>query len=497
MELSKALEQLEKLQRTMYAYHHAESILYLDSATCAPRGSAEARSVTLGILSEKSYQVFVNEETKDLLAELASQRAALTPAQARQVELLREELDKLTRIPMEEYVEYSQLTNEAETVWYTAKEKSDYPMFRPYLEKIIAFNRRFAGYKDASKPAYDALLDDFEKDMNMKTLDAFFAALREKIVPLMQQVKDIPISDGFLHGSFPEDKQRELSQELMRIMGLPKEHCALLTSEHPFTLGPNKYDVRITTHYYENMPMSSLYSVLHEGGHALYELGIADEYQYTCLNDASMGMHESQSRFYENIIGRSEGFITFLMPTIKRLFPTQLEGVNPRDLYRAVNRSMPSLIRIEADELTYSLHIMVRYELEKALLEGSLTTHDLPQAWNRLYKEYLGVDVPDDAHGVLQDTHWAGGMLGYFPTYALGSAYGAQILNAMKKDVAVDALVWEGNLAPITAWLRDKIHRHGMMPKPAKLLEMATGEAFDAKYYVEYLAAKMKDVYGL
>lgn len=498
MELNEALEALKKLQETMYAYHHAQASIYLDSATSAPRGSAQARSVALGILSEKSYQLFVNEETRALLTELADKKEQLTPEQARQVELLTEDLDKMTRIPMEEYVAYTQLTNEAENCWYTAKEQNDFPSFQPCLEKLIDFNRRFAAYKDPSKPAYNVMLDEYEKGMDMATLDRFFEALRRDIVPLLAQVKDKPLEDGFLRKSYPRAQQEKLSKELMEILGMDPQFFALATSEHPFTLGFNRTDVRITTHYHEDALASSLYSVVHEGGHALYEHGIAQEYQFTRLADAaSMGIHESQSRFYENILGRSQAFAEFLLPRLKALFPEQLEGITPREFYRAVNKAKPSLIRTEADELTYSLHVMVRYELEKRLFAGELTAAELPQAWNALYKEYLGVDVPDDTHGVLQDTHWAGGMFGYFPTYALGSAYSAQILHAMGKDVNVEEQARKGELAPITAWLGERVHRHGAMMNPARLLETATGEPFDPKYYVAYLTRKMEDVYGL
>lgn len=498
MQLTQVLQDLKKLQETMHAYNHAQGVIYLDSATCAPRGSAQARSVTLGILSEKAYQLFVNDETRALLTELAGHKAELTPAQARQVELLTEDLDKMTRIPIEEYVAYTQLTNEAENCWYTAKEQNDYASFRPYLEKLVDFNRRFAAYKDAAKPAYNVLLDEYEKGMDMDTLDRFFAALRQDIVPLLAQVKDKPLEDGFLYKHYPQAQQALLSKELMEVMGLDPQFFALATSEHPFTTGFNRTDVRITTHYHEDALASSLFSVIHEGGHALYDHGVAEEYQYTCLADgASMGVHESQSRFYENIVGRSEAFAEFLLPRLQKLFLRQLEGISPRDFYRAVNKAQPSLIRTEADELTYSLHVMVRYELEKRLFAGTLDTRDLPGAWNALYKEYLGVDVPSDTRGVLQDTHWAGGMFGYFPTYALGSAYSAQILHAMEKEIAVEDLVRKGQLAPLTAWLGENIHRHGRMLDPGKLLEAATGEPFDAKYYVAYLTKKMKDVYGL
>ncbi|MCL1854933.1 MAG: carboxypeptidase M32 [Clostridia bacterium] len=495
MELPAALEALQKLQKTRRAYAHAQGILHFDGATVAPKASARARSATMGVLSEKEYQLFVNQGTRDLLGELKSREPELTQSQARQVELLTEELEQMTRIPIEEYVAYMELVNESLAVWEDAKKRDDFPLFLPYLEKVVDYTRRFARYKDGYKPLYDLMLDDYEKGMDQGTLDRFFEALRMDIVPLLAQVKDLSVEDGFLRGSFPKAAQEELARELMNVLGLDPGCFALAATEHPFTSSMHRTDVRITTHYYEDAPASSLYSVIHESGHALYDHGVAEEYDYTCLSEgASMGFHESQSRFYENIIGRSAAFAEFLTPVLRRFFPEQLKGVTPRQFYRAVNRAKPSLIRVDADELTYPLHVMVRYELEKKLAEGDLAAADLPEAWNSLYWEYLGVRVPNDREGVLQDTHWAGGSIGYFPTYALGSAYAAQIFNAMERDLPVEALAERGEMAPITLWLRERIHQHGKLYKPGPLLERVCGEPFDAKYYVAYLTSKTKDV---
>lgn len=499
MELQTALNDLKKLQLEMHAYGAAQSSLYLDGATVGPRGGAAARGQAMGILSEKSYQLFVCDKTRELLAYLKEQDAQLDPVQRRQVELLSRDLEQVERIPVDEYAAYAQLQNDSENAWHEAKENNDYASFRPYLDKVLEFNRRFAGYKDAGKPAYDCLLDDYERGMSTATLDPFFETLKKTLVPLVKEVKDRPIDDSFLFSTFDEPRQAKLAAEMMQVMGLTPDFCALGTTEHPFTLGFNRYDVRITTHYYEHALPFSLYSVIHEGGHALYEHGIADEYQYTSLADAaSMGLHESQSRFYENIIGRSRAFVEGVVyPAATRLYPDELKGVTPEMLYRAVNKAQPSLIRTEADELTYCLHIMIRYELEKQLVAGTLSTADLPGAWNQMYKDMLGIVPPDDKQGVLQDMHWSGGMIGYFPTYALGSAYGAQFLHVMSSELDVDALAGKGELTPITAWLREHIHRHGHRYDPAELIQRVCGEPFNPKYYTDYLTRKMTEVYGL
>ena len=348
-------------------------------------------------------------------------------------------------------------------------------------------------------PAYDVLLDRYERGLTMEKADAFFAALRERIVPLIKKIGGVTqVNDAFLRRSYPVEKQRELSDHLMQVMGIDRSYCAIGETEHPFTLEFNKHDVRITTHYYENDVASSMYSVIHEGGHALYELGSGDEYEDTVLRGGvSMGVHESQSRLYENIIGRSRPFISVIFPKLKELFPQQLEGVDADRFWLAVNKSQPSLIRTDADELTYSLHIMVRYELEKAFIAGELEVEQLPQAWNEKYREYLGIDVPDDTRGVLQDSHWSGGDVGYFPSYALGSAYGAQIFAKMRGDFDVDAAISSGSLTEINEWLRARIFRHGHRYDPDVLLERCCGEPFDPKYYIDYLEEKYSRIYGL
>ena len=284
----------------------------------------------------------------------------------------------------------------------------------------------------------------------------------------------------------------------MEVLTIDRDHCNIGEVEHPFTTNFSKDDVRITTHYHEKAFASSMYSVIHEGGHALYELNIGDDIKYSPLGGgASMSIHESQSRFYENIIGRSEAFLTYILPDIQKLGPKALKDVTPHDFYLAVNKSKPSLIRTQADELTYCFHVMIRYELEKQLIAGTLAVKDLPAAWNALYKEYLGVDVPDDTRGVLQDSHWSSGSFGYFPSYALGSAYGAQMLKVMERDIPVWELVAKGDLKPIVGWLTERIYRYGRLLKPNELILKACEAPFDPHYYVEYLKNKYTEVYGL
>lgn len=499
MEFQEALTAFRKIQQVMSAYNHVMGVTYLDAATAAPKGSYEGRGQALGILTQITYDLNADPKNAEILACLEAHTEGLDLQTRREVEVFRKGYDQLRRIPAEEYVSYSVLLNEAEAVWEKAKHENDFASFSPYLEQIVAYNRKFAAYYDPNKAPYDALLNEYEEGLNMQTLDAFFAQLREVIVPLVEKIRGKkPAEDGFLSRNYPVEQQRKYTDYLMEVLGLDRNYCGVAETEHPFTTGFNNKDVRITTHYYEDAVASSMYSVIHEGGHALYELGCDDCYNQTNLSGAaSMGMHESQSRFYENIIGRSRAFISCVFPKLQALFPEQLVDVDADMFYRAVNQAQPSLIRTEADELTYPLHIMVRYEIEKQLIDGALEVKDVPTAWNALYKEYLGIDVPDDRQGCLQDSHWAGGMIGYFPSYAMGSAYGPQILHAMEQDLGeIWTDVEKGDLSRISGWLREHIHRFANLKKPGALFEEVCGR-FDAKYFTDYLTEKYSKLYDL
>lgn len=498
MDLKEELQRLGELQTRLYAYNCASSSLYLDGVTVAPRDTSQGRGVALGVLAGESHKLLADPRTGELLDFLTEHRDELDLPQRRQTEELRRSYKQLSRIPADEYMAYAVLTNEASDVWHRAKEQSDFSLFRPVLEKLVAYNIKFAGYYDSTKAPYDALLSEYERGVDMAYLDSFFAVLRERIVPLIRAIgqKEQP-DDSFLRRHYPAEAQRKFSDYLMEVLGLDRAHCGIGETEHPFTLNFNSQDVRITTNYKENDVASSMYSVIHEGGHAKYELNIDPALDYTCLaGGVSMGVHESQSRFYENLIGRSRPFIEAIFPKMREFFPEQLKDVTAERFYRAVNKAQPSLIRTEADELTYCLHIMVRYEIEKRLIGGTLAVKDVPETWNRLYKEYLGVDVPDDRRGCLQDSHWSGGSFGYFPSYALGSAYGAQMLKNMEAGMDVWGPVSRGDLSQVSAWLKERVHRFGGLMEPAEVVKNACGD-FDPTVYTDYLVKKYSQLYGL
>ena len=497
--INDAVARLDEIEATAAAYGHAMGVLSLDAATAAPLGSAEGRGRTMAVLSNVIYELAAAPDTMELLEYLTAHAEELDASHRRQVEIRKKGCEQLTRIPQAEYIAYNVLINKAEGIWRVAKQNNDFAAFAPVLEEIVAYNRKFAGYYAPEKLPYDALLNEFEEGLTMETLDGFFASLRQVIVPLVQAISRQEQPDtAFLDQSFPIEGQKKLAKYLMDTIGLDPNRCTIAESEHPFTCGFNNADVRITTHYHEYNPTFAMYSTIHEGGHALYELGTEDAYNHTCLmGGASMGIHESQSRFYENIIGRSREFIELVFPKIQEIFPQQLAGVTAYDLYRAVNKAQPSLIRTESDELTYALHIMVRYEIEKKLIAGELEVRDVPAAWNGLYKEYLGIDVPSDTLGCLQDSHWSGGMLGYFPSYALGSAYGAQMKAVMESELGpIAPMIAKGDIGTITGWLREHIHRFGNFKKPAAIFEDACGK-FDPKFFADYLTEKYSKIYGL
>ncbi len=498
MTTEQALKKLEAYEKASFALGHANGMIYYDGVTVAPRGSAAVRAETLGELSRMSYELTTSPDTLEMIETLKA-APELAPVTARKVSELWRDYDRTRRIPVEEYVEFGRLCSESEAVWHDAKNNNDYASFAPYLQKIFDMSRAMAGYIDPDRDPYDVMLDQYERGLDRETCDAFFSALRTRLVPLIARVTAHAdrVDDSPLYRHYPIAIQREFSEFIMDVMDIDKNHCVIGETEHPFTINFSKHDVRLTTHYHADRLASSLYSVVHEGGHALYELHTGDELVGSALGTGvSMAIHESQSRFYENIIGRSRAFCSVLFPWLREHFAPTLDEVDEDRFWRMINRAEPSLIRTEADELTYCLHIMVRYELERKMFDGTLTAHELPAAWRQAYRDYLGVDVPDDKNGVLQDSHWAGGAIGYFPSYAIGSAYGAQFLCEMKKDLDVDAAIRSGKLTEINAWFEKRIWRHGCMIDPGELFASVCGK-FDPNVYCDYLEKKFTEVYGL
>lgn len=493
---------IELVKRIKY-YNDALAMLYWDLRTGAPKKGVPQRAEVIGMLSSEAFNLSTSDEMEEYLTYFGEtdNNSNLDNIMKAVVKECRKEFDKYRKIPADKYKAYVILTSEAESAWETAKNSNDFELFRPYLEKIVDFNLEFIelwGYKGNK---YNTLLDFYEPGMTVDKLDMIFNELRSRIVPLTAKIKESPDhpEDRFLKQYFDIAKQEEFSLYILEKMGYDFEAGRLDESEHPFTIGINPGDVRITTHYYPNDFISALMSSLHEGGHALYEQNISPELNGTPLcTGTSTGIHESQSRFWENIIGRSRGFWEKYYGELQKVFPEQLKNVSLDSFYRAINKVEPSLIRVEADEVTYNLHVMIRYEIEKALINGKIKVSDLPRVWNEKMEEYLGVVPDNDSKGVLQDIHWAGGSFGYFPSYTLGNIYSAQIYNAAKNEIKnFDALVEKGELIKIKEWLSEKIHKHGKLLEPSEILKQVTGEDINPKYLTDYLENKCKEIYKL
>lgn len=501
--MAEALAKFRELTRTLKQYEEILGVIYWDMRTGAPRKGIELRSEAVGTLSAEVFRLSTSDEMGELLTRLEEKNTyeSLGAIDRKLVKEMREDFDRNRKIPAEMYKEYVILTSQSESAWEEAKEKDDFPGFSKYLERIVDYNRKFIELWGVQGTPYDTLLDLYEPGMTTTELDRLFGELRARLVPLAEAIRTRGDRPGttFLQGKFDIAAQQDFSRFMLGQMGFDFEAGRLDESVHPFATGLNTGDVRITTHYWENDLISALFSTIHEGGHALYEQNIAAELASTPLaTGTSMGIHESQSRLWENMIGRSRGFWQRYFPDLQRRFPAQLGGVNAEDFYRGINVVEPSLIRIEADELTYNLHIMIRYEIEKMIFNEGLAVRDLPDVWRAKYKEALGVEPKTNAEGVLQDVHWSGGSFGYFPSYSLGNMYAAQILNTARAKLPdLDANIAAGQLLPLKEWLTEGVYRHGKLLEPSEIILGITGEPLKSSYLCDYLEAKYRDIYRL
>ena len=497
--MSKPYQELKTYMDKAMAIKTAMTLFEWDNETLAPKEAGELTSQVIGVLSGEYFEAVTCDGMKKLLKECREQ-GGLTEAEAANVRELSEELEQTICIPQEEYQEFARLTARATSVWARAKKDQDFEAFAPTLEKVIGFQKKFAGYraKDGKK-TYDIMLDDYEKGFSMENLDEFFGLLKKELVPFLKKVMEEgkKIEDGFLKGDYPEEKQEELARFLAGYVGFDFDCGVMAVSAHPFTTNLHNKDVRITTHYTDSVD-SSLFSVIHEAGHGIYELGIRDDLTLTPAGQgASMGMHESQSRFFENIIGRNRAFWVPIYKKVQEMFPGQLGQVDLDRFVEAINKVTPGLIRTEADELSYSLHVLIRYEIEKMLIEENLDVEKLPEIWADKYEEYLGIRPEHDRNGILQDMHWGGALLGYFPTYALGSAFAAQFYHQMEQDMDVEEALRSGAFEKISGWLKENIHQYGAFKDADELMMDVCGESFDPKYYIEYLKNKYAQLYQI
>ena len=496
--MSKAYEQLQPYLERAQAFQTAKVLFEWDNETLAPKKAGQNTSKVVGTLSSEYFSVITDPQVKKLVKECREED--LGQVEAAIVRELAEEMEKLERVPANEYREFSQLASEGTRIWADARRNKDFESFAPTLKKLVEYTKKFASYRaKEGQKLYDVLLEDYEKGFDMETLDRFFGTLRQQLVPFLKKVteSEVEIEDDFLTGDYKDEDQEAIGRFFAEYVGFDFDRGVMAVSAHPFTTKLHNKDVRVTTSYNRHVD-DSLFSVIHESGHAIYELGIPDELTQTLVGGgASMGMHESQSRFFENIIGRNEAFWVPVYAKLQERFPQQLEDVPLEKFVKAINKVEPSLIRTQADELTYSLHVMIRYEIEKMLIEEDLDVDKLPEIWADKYEEYLGVRPKDAAEGVLQDIHWSQGSFGYFPSYALGSAFGAQLYHYMKGQMDFEGLLRAGEIGTIREFLRQHIHQYGKLKTSRQMLKEVTGEDFNPQYYIDYLVEKYGRLYGV
>jgi carboxypeptidase Taq len=491
----------------LIALEHAVNMFTWDLETGGtPPGAMEARSKTIAVLSAERFAMSISDEMRSFFTavETAKKHNEAGNITLGIYRFAKKEYRRLICIPQDEYKAFSKLTTISYTKWEEAKNKNDYRIFSSYLQQVIDYQRKFIEYRKQAGMVfdnpYDILLDDYEPGMTVKKLDIFFFYLRGEVVPILQKI--ILTNNNrpdLLDRNIPLAIQRNVSDLLMNTVGYDLNRGALRETEHPMTLGFGQNDVRITTNYDEGNFFSSFYSVIHECGHAVYEQNIDKNLEGTILDTGtSMGIHESQSRFYENMVGRSLEFWEGIYSEFIRVTEGHCNDISAAQFYNAVNFVKPSLIRTDADELTYSLHIMVRYEIEKMIFNDlKLRAEDLPGLWNEKMQEYLGIIPQSDAEGIMQDVHWSLGLFGYFPSYAIGNIYAAQIWNVMEKDINLNNAIRTLDFKSINSWLAEKIHKHGALLEPREILTQITDEEFSSRYFIDYLKLKYAKIYGL
>jgi carboxypeptidase Taq len=487
------LDRLRTLLGEVDDLRKASTVLFWDQRVMMPTGGAEARAEASATVGRLAHEKFVSPEIGELLAGLNDEDYDYDSFEACLIRVTRRDYEKAVRVPPELTGEMRRSSALALSAWGPAKQSSDFEALLPHLERNLELRHRYVDCFPDPDENYDVLLDDYEPLMKTAEVREIFDGLKRELVPLIQEIGDAgDVDSSFLRGEFDTEKQREFALKVVRRFGYTDEQWRLDQTPHPFMSTPGEGDIRLTTNFRPN-DLSSIFASMHEFGHGVYEWGVAPELHRTPLGSGvSLGVHESQSRSWENLIGRSRAFWRFFYPQLQQTFPGQLDSVDEEAFYRAVNRVHPSLIRIDADEVTYNLHIILRFELEQELIDNRLEPRDLPRAWNERMNDYLGIDVPDDARGVLQDMHWAGGSIGYFPTYSLGNVISVQIWERLKEDLGdVDEQMERGEFGEIREWLRSHLYVLGRKFTPQETIERVTGSRIDPAPYVRYLREKL------
>jgi carboxypeptidase Taq len=498
-----ALNDLKSRLATIMDINHAAALLGWDQRTHMPPGGAQSRAEQLATLQRLSHQHFTDPGIGKLLEQIAP--LADDPSDesddACLVRVVRRDYERATKLPADFVSAWARARAIGNKTWEEARRESNFGKFRPHLEEQIDFAHRAAEYLGYTDHPYDALLDGFEPGMTTAQVKTLFAELKDGTVPLLRAIvaSGVEIDDSILHQPFDESKQEQFGIGVTRRFGYDWQRGRQDRTTHPFAINFGRDDVRITTRFYPDFLNAALFGTMHEAGHAMYEQGTDPALSRTPLaRGASLGVHESQSRMWENLVGRSRPFWQANYARLQELFPDQLGAVEPESFYRAINKVQPSFIRVEADELTYNLHIMLRFELETALLEGKIKAADLAEEWNDRMEALLGVTPDSDANGVLQDMHWSAGMIGYFPTYTIGNVLSVQLWEAALTDhPSIPEEISRNEFGTLLGWMREHIHRHGRKFEPNRLIEKATGRSITAAPYLNYLHAKFGEMYGV
>jgi carboxypeptidase Taq len=500
--MQEQLAKLKELVAEVADINHSLALLNWDQQVFMPPGGSEERGYMMGTLGKIAHEKFTSDEMGKLLDDLKKHLPELDPNsdEYRIISVTAKDYEKSTCVPAEFIGEQAEVVSAAQQAWMEARAKSDFSIFRPHLEKVVELSQRFVTFFPPAEHPYDTLLDTFEPGMKTSEVKAIFEDLRPQQVELIRAIAQRPqVEDGFMHLAYDEKTMWDFSVEVASAFGYDWKRGRQDPTTHPFcqSIGPD--DVRITSRWVPDLPFALLFGTMHETGHALYEQGVNHTWNRTALESgASLGVHESQSRMWENLVGRSHAFWEHFYPRLQEHFKTQLGNVSLVQFYRAINKVQPAFIRVEADEATYNLHIMLRLEMEIAMLEGSVLISDLPEIWNAKMHDYLGIVPPNAAKGVLQDIHWSGGMLGYFSTYALGNLISVQLWEKIKStNPDLDIQLCDGNFASLLSWLRDNVHQYGRKYQPQELVERVTGSKIDSAPYVRYLKNKYSEIYGL
>lgn len=498
--MSDKLNKFKEMIGEVFDLNRAASVLSWDQQVNMPPGGAEARGQQLATLGKIAQEKFTSDEMGSLLEELKKEYTDPETDEGAMVRVAARDYEKAKRVPPEFVAEQAMVSTKAVEAWVEAKGKSDFSIFRPHLEKNLELIKKYVSFFPPADHPYDVLLDDYEPGLPTAEVREIFGNLRPKQVALIKAIGEAKqVKSDFLNKSFNEKKVWDFGETVIRKFGYDFRRGRQDKAPHPFETTFSVDDVRITNRFEKNSPLATLFSAMHECGHALYELGGNPAYERTPLaSGTSLAVHESQSRMWENLVGRSLPFWEHFYPELKKAFPSQLNGVNVKAFYKAINKVEPSLIRVNADEATYNLHIMLRLEIEIGMVEGSIAVKDLPEIWNARMHDYLGVTPPSDAQGVLQDIHWSYGSIGYFSTYALGNIISAQLWERINKEIRnLEEQIRKGQFAELREWLRKNIHQYGHKYDPRDLVRKVTGNDIDSAAYVRYLTEKYGEIYGL